>query len=120
MDHSWAVDQVDTLHEGDILPDLGFTGDGCDVADLLAPKGVDDAGFTSVGVADKANRDLLLVRVKGRELTKQLNQGSFAKRVVDRRVKGESRVFFGQCLDPFGLESSCRDKFNKEFVMLGQ
>ena len=71
--HAWrhatrAIDEVDALHECDVLPHLGLTRDGRNCADLLVAKGVDDGGFASVGVADETDGDLLAGRVEGREL----------------------------------------------------
>ena len=63
-----AVDEVDALHECDVLPHLGLTRDGRNCADLLVAKGVDDGGLAGVGVADETDGDLLAGRVEGREL----------------------------------------------------
>ena len=73
--HAWrhttrTVDQVDALHEGDVLPHLGLARDGCNCTDLLVTKGVDNGGLARVRVADKADGDLLTRRVEGRELAK--------------------------------------------------
>ena len=64
-----AIDEVDALHECDILPHLGLTRDRRNCADLLVAKGVDDGGFAGVRVADETDGDLLAGRVEGRELT---------------------------------------------------
>ena len=58
---TWAVDKVDALHEGDVLPDLGLPRDGRHLADLLLLERVDDGALAHVGVADEAN-----LRKKGR------------------------------------------------------
>ena len=64
-----TVDEVDALHECDVLPHLGLTGDRRDCADLLVAKGVDKGGFAGVRVADETDGDLLAGRVESRELT---------------------------------------------------
>lgn len=64
-----AVDEVDAAHQGDVLPDLGFTGDGSHIADLLLLEGVDNGRLADVGVANEADRDLLAVREEGGELS---------------------------------------------------
>ena len=71
--HAWrhatrTVDEVDALHECDVLPHLGLTRDRRNCADLLVPKGVDDGGFAGVRVADETNGNLLAGRVEGRKL----------------------------------------------------
>ena len=72
--HAWrhatrTVDEVDALHECDVLPHLGLTRDRRNCADLLVAKGVDDGGFAGVRVANETDRDLLAGRVEGRKLT---------------------------------------------------
>ena len=61
------------------MPNFSLARNGCDVADLAAFDGVDYTTLANVGVADKTNRDLFLVRVKLRKLSKELNQRAFAK-----------------------------------------
>jgi hypothetical protein len=89
-----AIDQVDALHEGDVLPDLGLAGNGSDGADLLVAECVDDGGFSGVGVANEADGDLLAVGVKGGELAEKLDKGALAERVGDRGVECEGGVIF--------------------------
>jgi hypothetical protein len=63
-----TVDEVNALHECDVLPHLGLTRDRRNCADLLIAKGVDDGGFAGVRVADESDGNLLTRRVEGREL----------------------------------------------------
>lgn len=81
-DDTGTVDQVDSFHQGDVLPDFGLARDRCDIAYFLGFEHVDDGGFTNVGIADKAYRDLFAVGVKDGELAEKLDEGSFAKGVV--------------------------------------
>lgn len=74
-----TVNEVDPAHERDVLPYFGFTGDRRDGAYFFLFECVDDAGFTSVRVADESDRDLFLVRVQHRELTEELDEGSFTE-----------------------------------------
>jgi hypothetical protein len=72
--HAWrhtagTVDEVDALHECDVLPHLGLTGNGRDCADLLVAECVDDGGLAGIGITNETDGDLLTGRVKGRELT---------------------------------------------------
>ena len=97
-----AVDEIDPAHEGDVLPDFGLSRDRRGLADGLLLERVDDRRLADVGVADKADRDLLLVREQGRELPEELDQAPLAERVVDRRVERDRRVRLGQDLDPAG------------------
>jgi hypothetical protein len=99
-----AVDQIDALHKGDVLPNLGLPGQWCHIADLLLLERVDDARLAHVGVADEANADLLLVGMQVGELTQQLNEGAFPERVIDGSVEGDRRVELGQVLDPASLQ----------------
>lgn len=109
-DDAGTVDEVDSAHEGDVLPYFGFARDRSDCAYFFLFECVDDAGFTSVWVADETDRDLFLVRVEHRELAEQLDERSFTKRVVDRRVKGDSGCRKGKVLDPSRLHGVSPDR----------
>lgn len=74
-----TVNEVDSAHERDVLPYFGFTGDRRDGAYFFLFECVDDAGFTSVWVADESDRDLFLVRVEDGELSEELDEGSFTE-----------------------------------------
>lgn len=89
---AWAVDHVDALHEGDVLPDLCLAGNGRDDAHFLLSERVDDGGFARVGVADHADGDLLAIGVQGGELTEEGDEGAFAEGVVDVGVESWNRV----------------------------
>ena len=52
---TWTIDQVDSLHQRNVLPDLGFSRDRSDGTDFLLLNGVDNARFTNVGVTDESN-----------------------------------------------------------------
>jgi hypothetical protein len=86
-DDTRTVDHVDAFHEGDVLPDFGFAGDGGDDADFLFAERVDDGRLARVGVADHADGDLLAVTVQGGELAEEGDKGSFAEAVVDGSVE---------------------------------
>lgn len=60
-DDTWAVDEVDALHQCDVLPDLGLSGDWSDGADLFLPECVDDGGFAGVWIANESDRDLAAI-----------------------------------------------------------
>lgn len=98
-----AVDEVDASHQRNVLPHFCLAGNGGDCADLLLLECVDDARLARVGVADKADRDLLLVRVQYAELTEQLNQRPFSKGIIDGSVKRNRGRFLGKDLDPSSL-----------------
>lgn len=89
--------------------DLGLSWDRGDSADLLLLERVDDAALADVGIADEADRDLLLVRVEHRELAEELDQRALAERVVDGSVEGQSRSESTQVLDPARLTSGARE-----------
>lgn len=54
-DNARAVDQEDTAHKSDILPDLCFARNRCDGAHFLLTQSVDDRGFSRVGVPYQAD-----------------------------------------------------------------
>lgn len=82
---------------------LGLSRDGRDSADLLLLERVNDARLANVRVADEADRDLLLVRVKDGKLAEELDEGTFSEGVVDRSVEGERRSELGEVLHPTSL-----------------
>lgn len=98
-----AIDEVDSSHEGDVLPNFGLSGDRSGLANGFLLKSVDDRGFADVGVADESDRDLLLVGEEGGELSEKLDEGSFSERVVDRGVESDGRVSLGEDFDPSSL-----------------
>jgi hypothetical protein len=102
-DNTGAINEVNSLHQCDILPHLGLTRNGSDCADLLVTKGVDDGGLARVGVSNQTNRNLLTVGVERRELTEQSDQGSLAERVVDVGVESQCRVVLGKMTNPGSL-----------------
>lgn len=59
--HTWAVDEEDSLHKGDVLPDLRLPGDRCCFATFFAHEGVDYTGLTRVRISDYTDRNLTLV-----------------------------------------------------------
>ena len=85
------------------MPDLRLARDRSSSADFLLPEGVDDGGFACVGVADEADGDLFAVGVEGGELSEEGDKSAFSKGVGQACVKGESRIFLGEELNPFGL-----------------
>lgn len=53
------------------------------MTDLFGSESIDDGGFANVWVADKPNRNKLLVRAQPRKLAQQAEQAALAKRVGD-------------------------------------
>lgn len=102
-DHTGTIDKIDSLHQGNVLPHLGLTRNGSDRAHLLVTESVDDRRLARVGVADQANRHLLAVGVKGRELAKQRDQRTLAERVVDVGMESKTRVVLRKMTNPSGL-----------------
>lgn len=98
-----AIDQVDPLHQRDILPHLGLTGDRRDFGDCLAPEGVDDARLADVGVADQANADLFPVLVEDAKLPEQIDQGTTPEGVPETGPHGACWVVLLEDSDPGGL-----------------
>lgn len=68
-----AVNEVNSFHEGDVLPYFRFAGNRGDGADFFLAESVDDGGFARVGVADEADGDLLAVGVESGELAEELD-----------------------------------------------
>lgn len=98
--NSRAVDEEDSTHQRDVLPDFGLTGDGRHLADFLAAQGVDDGRFSNIRVADETHADLLLVAVQLAELAQQIDQRTFTKRMGHRRTEGHGGVLGAERLDP--------------------
>lgn len=116
-----TIDQVDSLHQGNVLPDFRLSWDRGDSADLFLFDRIDDARFTDIGVSDETDRYLLLVRMKDRELTEELNEGSFTKRVVDRGVECDGGCREGEVFDPSCLSrvSYCSRSFKQKLRSTG-
>src|SRR5690606_14210061 len=76
-DDTGAINQEDSSHERDVLPDLSLSRNRSDSADLLGAEGVDDGGFAGVGVSDQSDGDLLPIGVEGRELAEELDKRAF-------------------------------------------
>jgi len=55
IDNTWAINEVDALGKGDVLPDLGLTWDWSDLAACLLHQRVDHGRFADVRVADETN-----------------------------------------------------------------
>lgn len=69
-----TINEIDTLHKSDVLPDFGFTRNRSNIAHLLSLQSVDDGRLASVGISNKTNLNLLLVAVQAGELSQKLNQ----------------------------------------------
>jgi hypothetical protein len=82
-----TIDQVDTFHQGDVLPHFGLAWNWCNGTHPLLTQRVDDRRFSSVGIADKADRDLLPGRMKDGELAQEGDERAFAERICERGVK---------------------------------
>ncbi|KAA6418490.1 MAG: hypothetical protein FRX49_11546 [Trebouxia sp. A1-2] len=66
------------------LPELPTTN-------LLGPEGVDDGRFANIGVAHKANTDVLFVSAHAGKLAQQAQQAALAKGVGDAGMEGQAR-----------------------------
>lgn len=86
------------------MPNLSLSGNRSDGADFLVAEGVDDGGFASVRVPNKADRYLLAVGVEAGELAEELDEGALAEGVGNGRVEGEGGVIFRQCANPSSLD----------------
>jgi hypothetical protein len=91
IDDSWAVDEVDALGQGDVLPHFGLAWNGRNSAASLLHQGVDHAGLAHVGVPDETHRDALLLLVKHVELLEQLDERTFTEGVGETSLESESR-----------------------------
>ncbi len=100
-----TIDEIDPFHQGNILPDFGFSRNRCNVANLLLFESVDDATFPNVWISNETDRNLFLVRVEDRELSKKLNEGTFSERVVDGGMESDGRSRKGEMFDPTSLKN---------------
>mmetsp|Transcript_7923 Transcript_7923/g.15041 ORF Transcript_7923/g.15041 Transcript_7923/m.15041 type:complete len:340 (+) Transcript_7923:676-1695(+) len=99
--HPRAVNQVDLLGQGDVLPDLGLARHGRHLAHLLRAQRVDDRRLPNIGVAHKPHRDASLVtRLQARQLAKHREQCPFAKGACLAGVEGKSGVSPGEGVQP--------------------
>lgn len=67
---------------------------------LLGPEGVDDGRFANIGVAHKANTDVLFVSAHAGKLAQQAQQAALAKGVGDAGMEGQARVLTTQIPQP--------------------
>ena len=67
---------------------------------LFGAQRVDDGRLADIGVADKANGDVLLIGAQAGQLAQQREQAALAKGVGDAGVKGESWVLLAQRRQP--------------------
>lgn len=74
------------------MPDLGLSGNGCDLANLLLLECVDYTALTDIGIANETNRDLLFVLVEKSELTKKIEQGGFSKTMLEGSMISECGI----------------------------
>ena len=79
VNDSWAVNQVNSLSECDILPHLCLTGDWSDLTASFLHQRVDYARFSNVWITNKADRDALLLLVKHVKLLQKLNERTLAE-----------------------------------------
>lgn len=83
---------------------LGFAWHRCDAANLAAFEGIDYTALSDIGVSYKSYRDLLFVRVKLRELAKELDERPLSKGVIRRGMERNRRVSRGEVLNISRLE----------------
>mmetsp|Transcript_35416 Transcript_35416/g.54194 ORF Transcript_35416/g.54194 Transcript_35416/m.54194 type:complete len:214 (-) Transcript_35416:545-1186(-) len=95
-----AIDEVDSLGEGDVLPSLGLSGHGSHTAAVLLHEGVDDGTLSSVRVSDQTHTDVLLVLVQEVELLQQLDEGALAEGVGDTGLESKGRGRLRKVLHP--------------------
>ena len=51
IDHAWTIDEIDALHERDVLPDLGLSRDRRHIAHFLLPQSVDYTALSCVRIS---------------------------------------------------------------------
>jgi hypothetical protein len=85
------------------LPDFRLSRYRRNIAHLLVLDGVDDATLSDIRVPNKSYTDLLLVRHQIAELTKQLDEGTFAEGIVDRGMEGDGGMRFREMRYPASL-----------------
>ena len=90
--HARTINQVDSLHERNVLPDLGLAGYGRHIAHLLLAQRVYHRALACVRVSDEAYTNLFVVFVQLAKLTQQLNESALAERIRQAGVEGECRM----------------------------
>ena len=91
--HPRAVNEVNLLHERDVLPHLRLAGNGGHVAHLLGAERVDHAGLAGVGVANEAHRDLLGLLVQLAQLAEQVDKRALPEGMMKGGVEGNGWIF---------------------------
>mmetsp|Transcript_50825 Transcript_50825/g.95059 ORF Transcript_50825/g.95059 Transcript_50825/m.95059 type:complete len:307 (+) Transcript_50825:341-1261(+) len=95
-----AIQHVDLLCEGDVLPHACLTRNRCRFADFFPLQRVDDGRLAHVRVADHPDSHVFFLLEQVAKLTQQVQQGVLAEGVGDRRVERQGREIPHQLLDP--------------------
>ena len=122
VDYSWAVNQVNSLGQGDVLPMFCLTRNGCNFANLFLHQGIDHRGLAHIWIADESNTDAFLLSVQVVELLQKLNQRPFAEWIGHTRLEAKCGSKLLQVLYPF-LSDRCWDQITfvkDEHKMLGR
>ena len=104
-DDTRAINEVDTLHESNVLPDFRLSRDRSDFADLLRLDSIDNTALADVGIANETDTDLLLFGHKIGELAEELNERTFTEGVVDGSVESDGGVSFRKMFNPTSLST---------------
>lgn len=114
-DDTRTIDEVDTLHQRNVLPNLSLTRNGRDRAHLLFTEGVDDGGLSGVGITDEADGNLTAVGVDRGELAKETDKSSLTEGIVDVGVESKTRVLLTNVADPGSLFLVCQRQFINKY-----
>src|SRR5688572_8865005 len=71
---------------------LGLSGNRGNGAHFVAFESVDDAALSNIGISNEADRYLLFIGMKLRELSEKLNKGAFSEGVIRRSMECNSRI----------------------------
>lgn len=104
-DDTRAINEVDTLHESNVLPNFGLSRDRSDFADLLRLDSIDDTALADIGITDEADTNLLLFGHEIGELAEELNEGTFTEGVVYGSVESDGGVSFRKMFNPTSLST---------------
>lgn len=100
VNDTWAIDHVDSLGQGDVLPDLCFSRHWGALAHDLGLERVNHTRLSYVRVTDHTDGNTLLVLVEEIELSQKLNEGELSERFVDFGSESDGWGNLGQINDP--------------------
>jgi hypothetical protein len=64
INDSWTIDKINSSCEGDVLPNFSFSRNWSSLARFASFQGVDDGGFSDVGISDESDSNRFTISVE--------------------------------------------------------